>query len=273
MNSPRDYAFDQLVEGPDRDYFTKGTLLHDFAELAVNHPSFVDSLETDAVVDLMLEELAPLVDERQLEPLETELALGVELIREFLDSSPPVERSYESYENHPYASNTFAEHYDREITSPITEQRFENVDLGAKGVVDLIHNPTRLLDYKTSSSSSERSVVRNSSHRTDRRRAELPGPAVPRPSPSGDPRRAARVHVLPRPRPRRRRPHGRPHARGRDGPNSLSSAALRRVRRQPGGVRGLLFGRCREQRSAKDPRNTWLRGLRTRLRAPRISGH
>src|SRR5699024_12337420 len=53
VNCPRDYYFDDLVEGPDRDYLQKGNLFHDFAEFYVNHPDVVDTAGTDTIVEIM----------------------------------------------------------------------------------------------------------------------------------------------------------------------------------------------------------------------------
>lgn len=163
VNCPRDYLFGRLVETPGRDYFRKGNLFHDFAEFYVNHPGFVEDREFEAFVDLMLAEMRPYVDDVRLEILETEFAVGIELLVEFLDSSPPRDREYEAYERSENGENFFAERFDRPITSPVTEQWFENPDLGAKGKVDLLHSPTRLLDYKTGSRKGASSVVRRSS--------------------------------------------------------------------------------------------------------------
>jgi hypothetical protein len=37
VNSPRDYYFSRIVNGPEKAYLTEGNLLHDFAEFYVNH--------------------------------------------------------------------------------------------------------------------------------------------------------------------------------------------------------------------------------------------
>ncbi|ACV11888.1 conserved hypothetical protein [Halorhabdus utahensis DSM 12940] len=162
VNCPRDYFFDQLVEQPDRDYFRKGNCYHDFAEFYVNHPDVIADADRAELVDLFLDELRPFVDQVDRDVLETEFDVGLELIGRFIDENPPVERDYSEYEVLPFG-NLVADYFDHPIDSPITEQWFENPELGGKGKVDLIHSPTQLLDYKSGSAKSASQVVDRSS--------------------------------------------------------------------------------------------------------------
>lgn len=151
VNCPRDYLFDQVVDRPDRDYFTKGNLIHDFAEFAVTHPTVAEHLDDEEVVAIMVEEIAPFVDEYELSLARTEFEVSLEIIREFLGSQTPQDREYDGYGGS-RGPNVFAERYGHPIDSSITEQYFANEDLGMKGKVDLIVDPEHILDYKTSQS-------------------------------------------------------------------------------------------------------------------------
>ncbi|WP_135666510.1 PD-(D/E)XK nuclease family protein [Halorhabdus rudnickae] len=162
VNCPREYFFDQLVEQPDRDYFRKGNCFHDFAEFYVNHPDVIADADRAELTDLFLDELRPFVDQVDRDVLETEFAVGLELIQRFIDENPPIERDYAGYTALPF-ENVVAEHFDRPVDSPITEQWFENRSLGGKGKVDLVHSPTQLLDYKSGSANSASQVVDRSS--------------------------------------------------------------------------------------------------------------
>ncbi|ACV12091.1 conserved hypothetical protein [Halorhabdus utahensis DSM 12940] len=162
VNCPRDYFFDQVVEQPDRDYFRKGNCYHDFAEFYVNHPDVVADADRAELVDLFLDELRPFVDQVDRDVLETEFDVGLDLIERFIDENPPVERDYSEYEVLPFG-NLVANYFDHPIDSPITEQWFENPELGGRGKVDLIHSPTQLLDYKSGSAKSASQVVDRSS--------------------------------------------------------------------------------------------------------------
>lgn len=164
VNSPRDYLFSQVVEAADRDYFTKGTLVHDFAEFAVAHPEVVEQTGRDTFVDSMLDELAPFVDELALPTIRTELTVAVDTVLAFLEANPPAAIDYAGYRPST-GSNTFAEAFDRPINTSTTEQYFENVELGGRGLVDLIVSRSQLADFKTSASApSQGSLVRRSRH-------------------------------------------------------------------------------------------------------------
>ncbi|MFB6254889.1 MAG: PD-(D/E)XK nuclease family protein, partial [Halobacteriaceae archaeon] len=153
INCPKDYFFDKVVTSPDRDYFKKGDLFHDFAEFYVNYPEIVAEANYRELLDIIVAEMRPYIDDVDVKKLETEFEIGFNLITEFLDNQPPSEEDYHGYESSS-SDNIFADYFDQPITSSITEVWFENPDLGAKGKVDLIHSPDRLVDYKSSNSKS-----------------------------------------------------------------------------------------------------------------------
>jgi len=161
INCPRDYYFDRIVDNPDRDYFQKGNLFHDYAEFYVNHPDVVEGADRSELVDLMLAEMRPYVSDVELEPLETEFEIGLNTIEQFVAADPPADREYSHYERQD-GDNFFADHFEKSIDSPITERWFENPQLGGKGKVDLIHAPETLLDYKSGGRKSASTVVSRS---------------------------------------------------------------------------------------------------------------
>ena len=161
-NSPRDYQFDRLVASADRDYLRKGTLYHDFAEFAVNYPDLVADADREALVDHLLSELRPFVSGPRLELLRTEFTVGLEIIETFLEASPPTDHAIEAYSSGS-SDNALVDFFDRELDSSLTEQWFENPDLGGEGKIDLVHSPTRLLDYKSGSAKTASKVVSQSS--------------------------------------------------------------------------------------------------------------
>ena len=161
VNCPRDYFFDRLVASPDRDYFRKGNLYHDYAEFYVNHPDVIDGIDDEALVDLMLSEMEPYVDDVDMELLGAEFETGLATIRQFLNDDPPTEREYDGYERQ-QSDNFFADYFEHPIDSPITERWFEDPTMGGKGKVDLIHSPARLVDYKSGRQKSASKVVSQS---------------------------------------------------------------------------------------------------------------
>lgn len=161
VNSPRDYFFDRLVDSPDRDYFRKGNLFHDFAEFYVHHPGSVSSDDIDEIVDLMVEKMEPFIRGIDRDVHRTRYRAGVRNIIEFLDEHAP-ETGQVAIEDGGGSGNTFAEHFGKSVGGNVTERWFENEAIGVKGKIDLIESPTRLVDYKSGSKKSETTVVKNS---------------------------------------------------------------------------------------------------------------
>jgi hypothetical protein len=161
VNSPRDYFFDRIVESPDRDYFRKGNLFHDFAEFYLHHPETVSSGDIDEIVDIMVEEMEPFIRGIDRDVHRTRYAAGVRNIIEFLDEHAP-KTGQLAIENSGRGENTFAEHFRKSVASDGTEWWFENETIGVKGKIDLVESPNRLVDYKSGSKKSATKVVKNS---------------------------------------------------------------------------------------------------------------
>ncbi|QLH83032.1 PD-(D/E)XK nuclease family protein [Halosimplex pelagicum] len=159
VNSPRDYFFSRLVDGPDKDYFTEGNLFHDFAEFYVNHPEVIDDDAIEDVVDVMVEEARPLFSGTD-EPLRRRTyRIGIETIVEYLDTRGPESEDFLTPASG-WGRNFFADHFDEPIDSPLTERWFENTALGIKGKIDLVRAPDHLLDFKSGRKKSRRDVVK-----------------------------------------------------------------------------------------------------------------
>ncbi|OTF01882.1 PD-(D/E)XK nuclease family protein [Halorubrum sp. SD683] len=161
VNSPRDYYFSKLVDNPQKDYFAEGNLFHDFAEFYVNHPAFVDDTVIETVVDLMLDEMRPLVRSVDEETRRTEYRIGLETIVSYLESNPPIDGAFLTPASGS-GTNVVADHFDKDVDSPVTERWFEDDDLGVKGKIDLVHSRDELFDFKSGSQKSAREVVKHS---------------------------------------------------------------------------------------------------------------
>lgn len=159
VNSPRDYFFDRLVEGPDKDYFREGNLFHDFAEFYVTHPDVIDDAAIQEAVELMLEDAAPFFSETDRPLRRRKYQIGLETIVEYLDEQRPFEEDFLTPSTG-WGTNFFAEYYGNPVDSPITEHWFEDTSLGMKGKIDLIAAPDHLLDFKSGSKKSRRDVVK-----------------------------------------------------------------------------------------------------------------
>jgi len=161
-NSPKDLFFDQLVETPDRDYFTKGNVLHDFAELYVEEPGLVEETGLEELVEWCLEEMEPFLPRYRAPVLETSFLVGMRNVKEFIDANRPFPDSPESYSPGPWG-NALANHLGVEVESGVAEQFFHDEELRARGIVDLVLDETHLVDFKTGSQNSRASVVRDAS--------------------------------------------------------------------------------------------------------------
>ncbi|WP_237560526.1 PD-(D/E)XK nuclease family protein [Halapricum salinum] len=162
VNSPRDYFFDQLVDSPDRDYFRRGNLFHDFAEFYVHHPDILSSSSTEEILDVMLEEMSPFIRDVDEDVYRTRFRGGLENLIAFLDEHAP-DAGTLSLDATPSGNNTFSAYFDRPIGSDVTERWFKNEDIGIKGLIDLVQSSTRLVDYKSGSKKSASKIVTNSS--------------------------------------------------------------------------------------------------------------
>lgn len=160
-NSPRDYLFSQLLEGPDKDYFTEGNLFHDFAELYVNHPDRIDSGVMDEVVDMMTAETNGFHRQETIPIHRTEYRFGLETIAAYLEANPPAANSLTLTNSSGGYDNELANRFGWELTETIAEHRFQSIDQGITGTIDLIHQPDTILDYKSSSRQTAGSVVSN----------------------------------------------------------------------------------------------------------------
>ncbi|WP_254547353.1 PD-(D/E)XK nuclease family protein [Halomarina pelagica] len=161
VNSPRDHFFSRLVDNPDKDYFREGNLFHDFAEFYVAHPDVIEDEALDEIATVILDEVDPFLRNVDREVRHTKYRIGLQTIVEFLDTNPP--RGDELLATSGgWGQNFFAAYYDHPIDASHTERWFENTDLGLKGKIDLVHDPTHLLDYKSGTKKSAYSIVKHS---------------------------------------------------------------------------------------------------------------
>ncbi len=162
VNSPRDYMFSRLLDSPDREYFMKGNLLHDFAEFCVAHPAFVDSDVVDDAVELILDATRPFRRRVDEPTRRTEYRVALETIHEYIAETDPVGDPALGTADR-WGENTFATHYGRPIGDAPTEVWFEEQDLGMKGKIDLVASPTELVDHKSGTTApTETEIVRKS---------------------------------------------------------------------------------------------------------------
>jgi hypothetical protein len=162
VNCPRAVFFDDLVDDPDKDYFTEGQLYHDFAEYYATHPEDVDDATVDRVVDVIADEVTPYVREVDTDLRRTRYRLGIEVLMDYIDATVPEDHSFAPPDTS-WTDNRFADEFGKPVDSPLTEQWFDDDALGIKGMIDLVVGPTALADYKKGSKKSASQVVDRSS--------------------------------------------------------------------------------------------------------------
>nr|WP_254283196.1 PD-(D/E)XK nuclease family protein [Halomicroarcula limicola] len=159
VNCPREYYISELVESSTDHFRQRGTAFHDVAELYTVAPEAIRT-NREAVLNWLVDEQRPFLDQHDVETWRTTAAVGLDLLTDYLDDIEIEERVYNGYESFS-ESQSLATHLGQELESTVTEQRFENEDLGGHGVVDLVQDPTTLVDYKTGSQSTATSVLKD----------------------------------------------------------------------------------------------------------------
>jgi len=156
---PKDQFFSELIDKPDKIYFRSGRVFHDFAEFYMNHPNKCKDL--DPLVQSVVEELKPFLEEHQLSEVKTRIKIGMENIVSFLDDYEVKIKSPRGYEKK-YTENIFSELLDEPITTENTEVSFYNEEIGAKGKVDLILDEDHIVDHKSGKKKSIYKIMKQS---------------------------------------------------------------------------------------------------------------
>jgi len=156
---PKDQFFSELVETPDKIFFKRGTIFHDFAEFALNYPELCEEL--DPLVEKVIDEMRPFLEEHEFSEVRTRFKIGMENIRSFLSENEFQLKDPKGYDKK-YTDNIFSDIFDKPIESKYTEVSFQNEEIGAKGKVDLILDEDHIVDHKSGNKNSIRSIMRRS---------------------------------------------------------------------------------------------------------------
>lgn len=147
VNCPRDQYFHRLVDGVESLPMARGTVLHEAAELYVNHPAFVTA-QRERVLTAMCDQLQPYLTDTRREVYRTRLGVGLDVIIAYLDQHPPEDATYDTY-GPPKGDNELADRLDKAVDSPLCERWFESAAVGGRGFVDLLQDRTTLVDFKS----------------------------------------------------------------------------------------------------------------------------
>jgi len=156
---PKDLFFSELVKTPDKIYLRRGTILHDFAEFALNYPEICHDL--DPMVEKVMNEMKPFLEEHELSEAKTRFKIGMENLRSFLEEQKVQLEEPKGYEKID-KDNFFSTVFNKPIKSKYTEVSFHNEIIGAKGKVDLILDEDHIVDHKSGNKNSIYSIMRKS---------------------------------------------------------------------------------------------------------------
>lgn len=159
--SPKLYYFEKMVSDAEDESLKKGNVFHDYAEFYINYPDFVEDLGKEKILDFMVNQVKPFIEDTEADKLRTELRLGLDNIHEFLVEHKVDERKHEGFEKTD-SDNVFAKEFEKPIDSNVTEMWFEDKELGAKGKVDLVLNEKHLVDYKSGRKYDAKDIVEGS---------------------------------------------------------------------------------------------------------------
>ena len=159
VRCPKDQFFSELVKTPDKIYFRRGTILHDFAEFALNYPEICHDL--DSMVERVMNEMKPFLEEHEFSEAKTRFKVGMENLRSFLEEQKVQLKEPKGYEKID-KDNIFSDMFNKPIKSKYTEVSFHNKSIGAKGKVDLILGDDHIVDHKSGRRKSIYSIMRKS---------------------------------------------------------------------------------------------------------------
>jgi len=159
VRCPKDQFFSEFVKTPDRVYFRRGTILHDFAEFSLNYPELCQDL--DFMVEKVMNKMKPFLEEHEVSEAKTRFKIGMKNLRSFLEDQKAQLEEPEGYEKID-KDNIFSDLFSKPINSKYTEVSFHNKSIGAKGKVDLILDEDHIVDHKSSSKNSIYSIMRKS---------------------------------------------------------------------------------------------------------------
>lgn len=152
---PKKYEYSKLTSSEEQTHFTKGNLLHAFAEFYFHYPEEA-SKNFDTILEEMVIRYKVFFKEGNMAAEKTEFAVGMKVIMKFIGSRLFVKDKQE-YTNEKN-DNFLFEMFTKERLYTNTERKFEDHDSGIKGKIDLISGKT-IVDYKTGRQSKTESIM------------------------------------------------------------------------------------------------------------------
>lgn len=148
---PKQYEYSRAIPTPERSYFLKGTLLHEFAQCYASDPSKVRDTGFGAITDKLVDIFSSINGSLHPEVERTTFCAGIDTVVSFLDSidlTGPI--CLAPAKKDVVDENSLADILGIPSCSQRTELYFEEEDLLLKGKIDLVASDTWIVDYKSS---------------------------------------------------------------------------------------------------------------------------
>lgn len=159
LTSPRDTQFGAILPRPERRALTRGSAIHDYADMLVAAPAAVEAIGRDRICEWIAEQVMPFVPTRRQPLVQARLEAAMTVVERYLADVTPPSEALSGFQSPRWMENTLAEAFEVAIDRSVTEQYFVDEELGVSGVVDLVHTPTHLVDFKTGSPRSRETIV------------------------------------------------------------------------------------------------------------------
>lgn len=143
FSCPKKFSYSRMIPQEEKTYFSKGTLLHYFAEFYFNYPEYV-SKNFDAILELLLKDYSVLIKNIEIE--KTVFTIGMKVIMQFLDTTNfrkvKLEKPVENERNFLFKVTGKEKIYQN------TEHSFSSTETGVSGKIDLTSDDV-IVDFKT----------------------------------------------------------------------------------------------------------------------------
>lgn len=151
LRSPRDALFAGLDDTHASPGLTRGTAIHEYAELRLGAPAALDALGRERAIDLVLEEVLSLFAPHRRAIEAARINASIAVVDRYLESVEPDGDGIETFTAPDWRENRLADQLELAPISAIAEQYFVGETLGISGLVDLILSETHIVDFKTGS--------------------------------------------------------------------------------------------------------------------------
>lgn len=149
VHSPRDAMFTRLDNTHASPGLTRGTAIHEYAELRLGAPAALEALGRDRIIEIVLEDVLSLFSPYR-RPIEAaRINASIAVLDAYLDGVEPDGDGIQGYFAPDWRENVLADRLDVTLISSIAEQYFIDDTLGVSGLVDLILSNTHIVDFKT----------------------------------------------------------------------------------------------------------------------------